>query len=102
MLQLAAGYKQKNVEVVAISLLGKDRKTVEAVMKQYKVSFRFLYDPNGSATRLYSGKHVEGTCPLRNIYVVGKAGNITLASHLPGIRVEDLVAQLDTMTGGKR
>ena len=100
-LQLAARYKQRGVEIVAVSLLGKDRKTVEAVMKQNNVSFRFLYDPDGSATRLYSGKYVEGTCPLKNIYIVGKDGKIALASHLPGIRMDDLTVQLNTLTGGK-
>ncbi len=99
-LRLSAEYRKKGVEVVAVSLLGKDRTTVEAVMKENKVSFRFLYDPDGAATRLYSGKYVEGTCPLKNIFVIGKGGKVALTSHLPGIRINELTAQLDALTGG--
>jgi len=57
-LRLKAEYEKKGVEVVAVSVLGKDRKPVETVIQENKVSFRFLYDPSGIATQRYSGEYV--------------------------------------------
>lgn len=99
-IRLKAEYEKKGVEVVAVSVLGKDRKTVETVMKENKVSFRFLYDPVGAATELYSGKYVEGTCPLKNIFIIEKGGKIVYASHLPGAETSTLEKQLNKITGG--
>ena len=84
--QLKSKYEKQGVEFVAVSVLGKDRKTVESVMKDYKVSFRFLYDPDGKATTSYAGRFVEATCPLKNIYVIGKFGqrsnaNTCISNH---------------------
>ena len=98
MLRLKAEYQKKGVEVVAVSVLGKDRKTIETVMKENKVSFRFLYDPSGIATQRYSGKYVEGTCPLKNIFIIEKGGKIVFASHLPGTQLNELTTQLNKIT----
>lgn len=97
-LRLKEMYQKKGVEVVAVSVLGKDRKTVETVIKENKVSFRFLYDPIGAATQQYSGKYIEGTCPLKNIFIIEKGGKIVYASHLPGARMNELTTQLNKMT----
>lgn len=99
-LRLKAEYGKKGVDVVAVSVLGKDRKTVETVMKENKVSFRFLYDPMGVATQRYSGKYVEGTCPLKNIFVIEKGGKIVYASHLPGVTMDGLTNQLNKIMKG--
>lgn len=99
-LGLKTEYEKKGVEVVAVSVLGKDRKTVETVMKENKVSFRFLYDPSGTATQRYSGKYVEGTCPLKNIFIIEKGGKIVYASHLPGIQMNELTTQLNKIAKG--
>ena len=81
-------------------MLGKDRKTVEAVMKENKVSFRFLYDPTGTATQRYSGKYVERTCPLKNIFIIEKGGKIVYAGHLPGADPSALEKELNNITEG--
>lgn len=93
-------YGKKGVEVVAVSVLGKEQKTVETVIKKNKISFRFLYDPTGTATKMYSGKYIEGTCPLQNIFVIEKGGKIVYASHLPGIQMNDLTNVLNKITKG--
>lgn len=97
-LKLKAEYEKKGVEVVAVSVLGKDRTKVETVIKENKVSFRFLYDPTGTATKMYSGKYVEGTCPLKNIFIVEKGGKIVYASHLPGADPSALEKELNKIT----
>lgn len=98
---LKSQYEKKGVEFVAVSVLGKDRRTVESVMKGHKVSFRFLYDPDGKATASYAGRFVEATCPLKNIYVIKKGGTIAFMSHLPGVDGRTLTAQIDAAAGGK-
>jgi peroxiredoxin len=98
---LKSEYEKKGVEFVAVSVLGKDRKTVENVMKENKVNFRFLYDPDGKATASYAGRFVEATCPLKNIYVIKKGGAIAFMSHLPGVDGRELVSQIDKTLGGK-
>ncbi|MDP2207578.1 MAG: redoxin domain-containing protein [Bacteroidota bacterium] len=96
-LSLKAEYEKKGVEVAAVSILGKDRKTVETVLKENKVSFRFLYDPNGTASKRYSGEYVEGTCPLKNIFVIEKGGKIVFANHLSGVQMNELKKLLDKL-----
>ena len=83
---------------MAVSVLGKDRETVEAVIRKNKVTFPVLYDPKGEVTELYSGKYVPATCPLTNIYLVRKGGKIVKISHLPGTDEKELSSQLDKLT----
>jgi peroxiredoxin len=98
---LKSQYEKKGVEFVAVSVLGKDRETVESVMKENNVNFRFLYDPDGKATASYAGRFVEATCPLKNIYVIRKGGTIAFMSHLPGVDGRELIAQIDKTLGDK-
>jgi peroxiredoxin len=99
-LELKSLYEKKGIDVVAISVLGKDRETVEDVVRKNNVAFRFLYDPAGEATGRYSGKYVEGTCPLKNIVIIKKGGKIVYASHLPGTSLNELTTQLNKITKG--
>ena len=101
-LKLKSLYEKKGIDVVAVSVLGEDRETVEDVMREYNVAFRFLYDPAGEATARYSGKYVEGTCPLKNIFVIERGGKIAFASHLPGTDQQELTNQLDKVTDGMK
>jgi len=94
-------FQEKGVEVVAVSQLGKDRKTVEDAIRRNKLSFRFLYDPEGVATEYFSGKYVPGTCPLQNIYIIQKDGKIAYASHYPGAEESEIMAQLTKTIGEK-
>jgi len=98
LLRLRSRYETKDIEIVAVSVLGKDRETVEAVIRKNKVTFPFLYDPKGAATELYSGKYVPATCPLTNIYLIRKGGKIVWVSHLPGADEKELSSQLDKLT----
>ena len=99
-LRLRETYRKEGVEVVAVSVLGKDRKTVETVMKEKKVSFRFLYDPAGTTAKRDSGNYVEGTCPLKNIFIIKKGGKIVYASHLPGVQITEITNRLNSITKG--
>ena len=65
-------YKEKGVEVIAVSVLGEDRKTVENIIREKGITFRFLYDPKGKVTGLFSGEYYPGACPLRNIFLIDK------------------------------
>ena len=99
-LELKSLYERKGVDVVAVSVLGKDRKTVEDIIRTKNVTFQFLYDPNGEATERYSGQYIEGTCPLKNILIIDKGGKITYSAHLPGVREQELTTQLENIVRG--
>jgi peroxiredoxin len=43
-------YSGKGVEVIALSQLGKDRKTVEEAVRARHLTLRFLYDPSGEVS----------------------------------------------------
>jgi peroxiredoxin len=94
--KLSKEYAKKNIRFVAVSVLGKDRKTVEDAAARYKVSYSYMLDPDGAATRQFSGNYVEGSCPLKSLYVVKKGGEIIFARHLPGTSEKELVAQIET------
>src|SRR3989338_3337912 len=98
LLRLRSQVETKDIEIVAVSVLGEDRETVEAVVRTNKITFPFLYDPKGAVTELYSGKYVPATCPMTNIYLVRKDGKIVFASHLPGADEKELSSQLDEIT----
>lgn len=93
-------YEKKGIEVVAISQLGEDRETVEKTIKEKKLSFRFLYDPKSETTIHYSGKYIPGTCPLKNIYLVGADSKIAFTSHYPGLEERELTNLLNKIIKG--
>lgn len=88
-------YSEKGIEVLAVSVLGDDRETVENVVDEMKTTFRFLLDPKGVATKLYSGAYHPGYCPMQNIFITDKKGDITYVSHYPGIEEDEIMKELD-------
>ena len=94
--KLSKEYAKKDIRFVGISVLGKDRKTVEDIVARYKVTYPYMIDPDGAATKLFAGEYVEGTCPLKSIYVIKKGGEVLFARHLPGTSEKELVAQIET------
>ena len=88
-------YQHKEMEVLAVSQLGNDRKTVEDVILKNNLTVRFLYDPSGEATKLYAGRYTPGTCPMTNIYLINKSGKISFATHFPGVSEEELTKQIN-------
>jgi peroxiredoxin len=84
----------KGVEIIALSQLGKDRKTVEEAIRANHLTARFLYDPKGEVTTRYSGRYVPSTCPLTNLYLIDKNGTIVYATHYPGVPEEEIAGQL--------
>jgi peroxiredoxin len=90
-------YHNKEIEVFAVSQLGNDRKTVEDVIHKNNLTVRFLYDPTGEATTRYAGRYTPGTCPLTNIYLINRAGNISFATHFPGVPDEELTEQINNL-----
>ncbi|MDP3791328.1 MAG: peroxiredoxin family protein [Candidatus Omnitrophota bacterium] len=88
-------YKEKGVEVIAISVLGEDRKTVENIIREKGITFRFLYDPQGEVTGLFSGEYYPGACPLKNIFLIDRNRKIIYVSHYPGIEESELIVQLE-------
>ena len=92
-------YEKKAVKVVAVSVLGEDRKTVEDVIQKKAVTLKVLFDPQGIATQLFSGKQVTGTCPLENLFIINKSGKIIFASHYPGIQEDEIEHILNKRRG---
>lgn len=100
--KIKSWYEKKNVEVVAVSQLGEDRATVERIIKEKKLTIRFLYDPKGEATSLYSGRYIPGTCPLKSLYIVQRNGTIQYANHFPGAPGIEIVKQIDKALAEKK
>ena len=94
-------YSEKETEVIAVSVLGDDRETVENTVEEKKTTFKFLLDPRGVATKLYSGAYHPGSCPLQNIFIIDKGDKITYASHYPGTEQDEIMKQLDKALKGK-
>jgi peroxiredoxin len=95
-------YKEKGIEVVAISVLGDDRKTVEDVIQKKKVTFRFLFDPKGEIIQLFSGEHIPDTCPLKNLFIIDKDRKILFDGRYPGTAEDEIEYFLNRLTGGER
>ena len=95
--ELNKKFRNKEMEVLAVSQLGKDRETVEDVIRKNNLSVRFLYDPSGEATTLYTGGYNPGTCPLTNIFLIDKAGKISFATHYPGVSEKELTNQINEL-----
>ena len=87
---------------MAVSQLGDDRKTVEDVIRKNKLSVRFLYDPSGEATTLYTGGYNPGACPLTNIYLINKNGKISFTTHYPGVSEKELTGQITKLVKGNQ
>jgi len=90
-------YSGKGIEVIALSQLGKDRKTVEEAIRVNHLTVRFLYDPNGEVTGRFSGRYLPGTCPLTNLYAIDKDGIIAYATHYPGVPEAEVAGELARM-----
>lgn len=95
--ELRKEYGGKDVEVIALSQLGKDRKTVEDAIETNHLTVPFLYDPDGVVTTLYSGAYVPGTCPLTNLFLINKQGTIIYATHYPGAPESEISRQLASL-----
>ncbi len=76
---------QKQVQGVAVSVLGEDTSAVRKFLKTTKVTFPLLMDLKGRATEAWAGRYIPGTCPLQNLYLVDSQGIIRFTTHLPGI-----------------
>jgi peroxiredoxin len=104
--KIKSEYSGKGIEVVALSQLEKDRKTVEDAVRANHLTLRFLYDPEGEVTTRYSGRYVPGSCPLTNLYIINKDGVIVYATHYPGAPEDEITGVLaklrsPTATGRK-
>jgi peroxiredoxin len=53
--------REKGIEIIGISVLGKDRETVEKIAAQEKTGLRILLDPEGDVVKRYGGEHLPGT-----------------------------------------
>ncbi len=94
-------YEKKGVEIVLVSQLGTDKATVEKILKEKKLSLRFLYDPKGEVTSKYSGMYTPGTCPMKSLYLIDKHGTIRLATHFPGVPAHDLQNAIERTLASK-
>ncbi len=92
-------YQGKGIEIIAISQLGEDKKTVEDSIRKNKLTLRFLYDSIGKVTELFSGKYVPGVCPIQNIYIIQKDAKIAYTNRYPGVEESAIIEQLDKIRG---
>ena len=83
-------------ELLAVSLLGEDKKTVAKISKKLKFQFPILLDPQGKTCEDYIGEYVEGTCPLANLFVIDRQGIIKYETHYPGYSERETIAAIKT------
>lgn len=94
--------KYKNsVEILAISQLGNNIKTVQEVINKLKPSFTFLIDLEGEVCKLYTGEYIPNTCPLNNIYFIDKNGILKFISHYPGLSKKELEKEIKVLISGE-
>ncbi len=92
-----AAYKGR-VDVLAISQLGDNAKPARDAVSEYGLTFPFLLDPSGKVSRAYGNEYVPGTCPLQNIYFIGRDGVVKSVSHYPGLSAGELKGRFASLT----
>ncbi|MFZ5800416.1 MAG: peroxiredoxin family protein [Candidatus Omnitrophota bacterium] len=88
-------YDEKGIEVVAVSVLGEDEKTVENIIRKKRLTLRFLYDPINMVTDSFGGGHSIGVCPLRNLFLIGKDRKTLYIGRYPGAEESEILYQLN-------
>ena len=73
------------LEVLAISTLGGDRATPERIVRDHRIDFPLLLDPEDWLGRVLGFEHPGNACPLYNLLILDRSGNIRLRSHLSAI-----------------
>lgn len=53
-------------------------------------------------TILYTGGYNPGTCPLTDIYLINKAGEIFYATQYPGVSEKELTSQISKLMKGNQ
>ncbi len=86
-------YKDR-IEILAISILGKDSKTPREIYERFHFHFPLLLDPEDWVGRVLQFPHPENTCPLFNLLILDSNGLMTLRSHLSAIKEEAVEAQI--------
>jgi peroxiredoxin len=94
-------YKNKNLQVLGISVLGEDRKSMEKFIKDQRLTFPLLLDPKGEATKTYTGGYIPEACPKTNLYLIDKEGIVRYATHFPGVPTRKLKAKIDQQPNSK-
>lgn len=88
-------------ELLAISLLGDNQETVEAVFDTLKFGFPILFDPKGNTCKDYVGTYVPASCPITNLFVIDRNGIIRHETHYPGFPLTDAIALLSGLFSPK-
>jgi len=86
-------------ELLAVSLLGEDRQTINAVKDSLSFDFPVLLDPDGKICIDFVGGYVPASCPAKNLFVIGSDGNIKYETHYPGSPLKDIVSALEGQAG---
>lgn len=74
------------IEIIAISTLGDDREIPEMMLKNHKIDFPLLFDPDDWIGKVLKFEHPPGACPLYNLLILDHSGRITLKHHLSAIK----------------
>ena len=84
-------------ELLAVSLLGKDRKTVKEISEKLKFDFPILFDPEGKTCEEYIGEYVEASCPVTNMFVIDQQGIVKYETHYPGNSETEAISALKAL-----
>ena len=76
------------LEIIAISTLGDDRETPARILKNHKVDFPLLLDPEDWIGKVLGFEHPQGACPLYNLLILDHVGQIKFRHHLSAISDE--------------
>ncbi|HVA67492.1 MAG TPA: TlpA disulfide reductase family protein [Elusimicrobiota bacterium] len=77
--------KKGELQIFAISTLGEDRQTPEAIAANHHVSFPLLLDPKDWVGKTLGLEHPAGACPMYNLLILDRTGRVRLRHHLSAI-----------------
>ena len=83
-------FKDAQIPLLMVSLLGDDQETPEQVRENYELSFPILLDTEGVACKQYSGNYIPKTYPVENLFLIDVERTILFRGHYPGLDKSEL------------
>lgn len=78
------------LEILAISVLGRDFETPRRILQKHKFDFPLLVDPEDWVGRVLGFVHPEDACPLFNLLILDRSGKVTFRGHLSAVKEEKI------------
>lgn len=70
------------LQILAVSVLGKDRETPQRMIQKYSFEFPLLLDPEDWVGQSLGLIHPQDSCPLFNFLLIHRLGKVLARGHL--------------------